>query len=258
MQLLTISLSLVLASALPALAQNWENCRHEAQRSQTLSAAGAQLIAVEAGSGSLKIVGKPGLTQVIVRGRACASHAELLDDIRLEANRSGDRVTIVANRRERGWNFRDNQYARLDLVMEVPARMAADIDDGSGSIDLSNLGAVRINDGSGEIVADGLHGDVRIEDGSGNIRLIDVAGRINIDDGSGGINLQNVGGAIDIDDNSGEIKIRGARSSVRISDGSGSIDVSDVDGDFIVVDDGSGGIEYDNVKGRVDIPRRRR
>lgn len=53
--------------------------------------------------------------------------------------------------REGGWNFSDNGYAQLDLVIEVPARLAADIADGSGSIELLNLGEVELTDGSGGI-----------------------------------------------------------------------------------------------------------
>ena len=255
-----LTAALIATTALPAIAQDDDDCRHEAQRSATVDANGARLLSIEAGSGFLKIVGKPGINQVIIRGRACASHADLLNDIRLTANREGSDVVITANKRERNdWSgYHGNEYARLDVTIEVPARMAAEIADGSGSIDISNLGAVRIEDGSGDIVGNGLNGDVRVKDGSGGIRLIDVAGRLDIDDGSGSITLRNINGAIDIDDSSGEINIRGAHNNVRISDSSGSIDVVDVDGDFVVDDDSSGSIDYDNVKGRVDIPRRRR
>lgn len=262
MQAVLISSLLLAAVAGPAMAQDRDDCRHEAQRSTTVEARDARRLLVEAGSGSLRIVGKPGVSHVTVRGRACASSADLLERIALRGRRDGGDVVIDANvnrdRNNSNWNFRDSEYARLDVEMEVPARMAAEIHDGSGSIDLSNLGAVVLEDGSGDIVADNLHGDVDIEDGSGSIRLVDIAGRVKIEDGSGTIALRNVGGLIDIDDGSGEITVRGARNSVRISDSSGSIDVTDVDGDFIVTDDGSGSIDYDNVKGRVDVPRRKR
>ncbi len=260
MQVVLLTALLIGSSALPLLAQRDGECRHEAERSATVDASGARRLVIGAGSGSLKIEGKAGLTSVRIRGRACASSADLLEDIELTARRSGQDVLVEANERrnESGWSFRGNQYARLDVVVEVPAGMAAEIDDGSGSMDLSNLGSVTIEDGSGEIVADNLNGDVEIDDGSGEIRLVNVTGAVRIDDGSGEITLHNVGGAVDIDDSSGEIDIRTARSNVRISDSSGSIDVSDVGGDFVVTNDSSGEIDYENVKGRVDIPRRRR
>jgi hypothetical protein len=260
MQVGYLAAALIGLTALPLAAQDTEHCRHEAQRSANVEADGVRRLVVGAGSGSLTIEGKPGLTTVRIRGRACASSADLLDAIRLNARRDGSDIIVEANKRDdnRGWNYEGNQYARLDVIMEVPARMAADIEDGSGSITLSELGAVEIDDGSGEIVGDNLHGDVRVHDGSGEIRFADVAGRVNIEDGSGEIELRNIGGPIDIDDGSGEIDIRGARNSVRISDASGSIGVVDVAGDFVVEDDGSGGIDYGNVRGRVDIPRKKR
>ena len=260
MQAAFLTTVLLATLAVPALAQDWrDNCRHEAQRAANVDAASARRLVVEAGSGSLKIVGKPGISRVTVRGRACASSNERLERITLQTRRDGNDVVVHANiQSNRDWGYEENSYARLDVEIEVPARMAAEINDGSGDIELSNLGAVVIEDGSGEIVADNLNGDVDIDDGSGEIRLIDVAGRVKIEDGSGEITLRNVGGLVEIDDASGEIDVRVARNSVRISDSSGGIDVSDVDGDFIVMDDSSGGIDYDNVKGRVDIPRRKR
>lgn len=245
-------------SAAAAQAQDWDDCKHEAQRAASVTAEDARLLVVEAGSGSLKIEGKSGATSIVIKGRACASDRDLLDDIKLEARRNGSSVAVRANVRDRTrTSFRRNEYARLDVVMEVPAGMAAEIEDGSGSIELSHLGAVKLDDGSGEIVASNL-ASIRIKDGSGAILLSDVSGRVDINDGSGEITLRNIGGPIDIEDGSGEIHIRGANGNVRISDGSGGIDVADVAGDFTVVDDGSGSITHDNVRGKVDIPRRKR
>lgn len=258
MRLILCAITVTALSPTAARAQNWNDCKHEAQRAASVSAADARLLAVEAGSGSLKIEGTSGATSIVIRGRACASDSDLLDEIKLEARRSGDRVLVRANVRDDGrHSFRRNEYARLDVVMEVPAGMAAEIEDGSGSIELSNLGAVDLNDGSGEIIASRL-ASITIDDGSGEIQLSDITGRVDIEDGSGEITLRNIGGTIDIDDGSGEINIRGAKGNVRVSDASGSIDVTDVAGDFTVADDGSGGITYDNVRGKVEIPRRKR
>lgn len=224
-----------------AQAQRWDDCKYKAERNANVDVGTARLLQIEAGSGSLKIEGKTGLARVVIRGRACASDKDLLDEINLEARREGDGVVVRANvhRDEDNRSWRNNSYRRLDVVMEVPAGMAANIDDGSGEIDLSNLGAIDLDDGSGGITADNI-GAIRIQDGSGEIRL------------------SRVDGTVDIEDGSGEITVRVAKGTVRVSDSSGSIDVSDVGGDFIVTHDGSGGIDYDNVKGRVDVPRRRR
>lgn len=257
--ILTLATASLLSPAEAAHARQ-DDCKYEAQRSTTLDAAGIRQLDLEAGAGFLKIQGKPGQTSVVLRGRACASSQSRLDDIKLDARRDGGSVLVKANIHDDDSNRRlweNNQYSRLDLTIEVPAGMDAIIDDGSGEIELDGLGAVQLEDGSGEIDASNLK-SISIEDGSGEITLTDIDGAVEIEDGSGEISLRNIAGAIDIDDGSGEITVRGARASVVISDASGSIDVSDVTGDFTVKDDGSGSIDYDNVKGRVDIPRRRR
>jgi DUF4097 and DUF4098 domain-containing protein YvlB len=257
---LILSGSLALAVwASPANAQN-DQCKHSADRSANLDASSVRLLELSAGAGSLKIEGKAGLDRVIIRARACASEADLVDEMRLEAKREGSAIVVRANIHENDWmkrKWRNNMYARLDVVVEVPAGMAAEIEDGSGEMDLSNLGAVRIKDGSGGIAANDL-ASARIEDGSGEIRLVDIRGAVDIEDGSGEIELANIDGLIEIEDGSGEITVRTAKNHVRISDQSGSISVRDVAGDFIVQDDGSGSIDYDNVRGRVDVPRNKR
>lgn len=254
-----VAIAILSLTAGTAYAQGGDRCRHEDERNQALDVAGANRLDLESGAGTLKVVGKSGLSRVVIRGKACASSADMLADIKLEASRSGGTIVVKANVdndfNRSGW--RNNQYARLDIVVEVPAGMAARIDDGSGSIDLENLGAVDIEDGSGEIVASNLAG-VAVEDGSGEIMLSDIRGAVDIRDGSGRIELRDIDGAIVIRDSSGEIEIRGTRGNVRISDSSGSIDVADIGGDFVVTEDGSGGIDHSNVRGRVDIPRKRR
>ena len=247
------------ALSAPAAVTAQHECRHEADRSANLDASGVRLLELAAGSGSLKIEGKAGLNRIVIRGKACASDADLLEEIQLETRREGSSMVVRANIRDDRFqrNWRENTYARLDVVIEVPAGLAAEIEDGSGEIDLRNLGALRLKDGSGSIVADNLAA-AEIEDGSGNIRLVDVAGAVEIEDGSGAVELTNIGGLVEIEDGSGEIEIRGVRNSVRITDGSGAISVRDIAGDFTVDDDGSGSIDYDDVRGRVDIPRKRR
>lgn len=213
---------------------------YDAERNTTVNAAGASSVRIDARAGQLRVTGRTGVTEVRVRGTARASSRALLDEIRVEAVRNGNQVEVRALIPEsRDWRW--DEQALLDLVIEVPAAMAVDIDDTSGDITVESVSA-----------------KVRIDDNSGNIRLRDV-GDVWISDSSGGIEVRGVTGSVDIDDDSsGEIEVYDVTGSVRIGrDSSGSIDVARVGGDFIVERDGSGGIDYDEVKGKVDIPRRR-
>ena len=229
----------VLAIALPAAAraQNYDE-----PRNATVPASGATVLKIDARAGLLRVTGRTDITEVRVRGTARASSKSLLADIKLEAERRGDEVTVRAVMPEMddccGWN----REALLDLVIEVPAKLAVDIDDTSGDLTVESVAA-----------------KVRIDDKSGNIRVRDT-GDVWIRDTSGGIDIRGVKGSVDIEeDSSGEIEVDDVTGSVHVGrDSSGGIDVSRVGGDFVVDHDGSGSIDYDEVKGKVDIPRKDR
>ena len=216
--------------------------RYDEPRNATVNAAGATTLEVDARAGQLRVTGRTDITEVRVRGTARASSRDILADIKVEAVRTGDRVTVraILPRMDDccGW---DSQ-ALLDLVIETPAALALDIQDSSGDMTVESVSA-----------------KVRIEDSSGNIRVRDT-GDVWISDTSGGIDVRSVKGSVDIDeDSSGEIEVSDVTGSVRVGrDSSGSIDVSRVGGDFVVERDGSGSIGYDDVKGKVDIPRKDR
>lgn len=229
----------VLTIALPAAAraQNYDE-----PRNATVPASGATVLKIDARAGLLRVSGRTDITEVRVRGTARASSKSLLADIKLEAERRGDEVTVRAVMPEMddccGWN----REALLDLVIEVPAKLAVDIEDTSG-----------------DLTVEGVAAKVRIDDKSGNIRVRDT-GDVWIRDTSGGIDIRGVKGSVDIEeDSSGEIEVDDVTGSVHVGrDSSGSIDVSRVGGDFVVDHDGSGSIDYDEVKGKVDIPRKDR
>jgi len=235
MRLITFFLAGLVTTPATTLAQDYD-----APRNATVNAAGATSVRIDARAGLLRVTGRTDLTEVRVRGTARASSRDLLDDIKVEAVRNGNQIEVralVPESRDSGWN----DHAVLDLVIEVPATLALDVDDTSGDLTVESINA-----------------KVRIEDSSGNIRVRDV-GDVWISDSSGGIDVRGVKGSVDIDDDSsGEIEVYDVTGSVRVGhDGSGSIDVSRVGGDFIVGRDGSGSIDYGDVKGKIDIPRKR-
>lgn len=263
---------LVLAPCAGALAA--DECAYEAERSAVVDAGGADRLVVLARAGELEVRGRPGLSEVRVTARACASAEDLLDGIRLTAERRDDGVHVEAVIPEwGGFSFR-SRYARLDLVIEVPAGIAADISDSSGSIELSALGGLTLDDSSDSIRMRSIAGPARVRDSSGEIDIDDVAGMLQIADSSGSIRVARAGDAVRINDSSGEIDVRGVAGSVELTDSSGSIHVGDATGDvtvhsdssgsirvenvggnFTVRRDSSGGVSYRNVGGAVDVPR---
>jgi hypothetical protein len=245
----------VLIAAIPILFQIGE-CRHSATREANVDAAAATRIFVSAGAGSLRVEGKPGLRQARLKGTACASDRSLLPEIELTAGRIGGDIRVHAN--DQNLELGNREYARLDLVIEVPEGLAARIEDGSGDLGLSGLGAVSVIDGSGSIIADDILGSLDIEDGSGELIISGVRGDVTIADGSGEIDVHDVQGRVDIRDSSGEVKVTKVARDVLISDSSGGIEVDDVGGAFTVRNDSSGDIEHRGVKGGVRVPPSKR
>ena len=234
---------------------------YSAPRNAVVDAAGARSVEVEAAAGSLRVEGKPGLRQVQVTGTALASSQQILSQIRLIAERRGDVVFIKADMPDdddRSW--RDNYSAALDLVIEVPQGMNADIGDGSGDAKILNVGSLEMSDGSGSLSVIGAAGTVRITDGSGDLTIENVGGDVRVEDGSGDINVRNVTGSFIVEtDGSGGIYATDVKGSVVVqNDGSGSIEVNKVGKDLRVDNKGSGDIQYADVSGQIDIPERHR
>jgi hypothetical protein len=237
-------LALLAAATLPAARAAHAQGDYTARRDTTIDARDARRIEVEARGGILRITGVAGLTEVRVRGTARASHRELLDGIRLVARREGDRVVVRADIDEerRGWrtSWRGDWYHGLDLVIDVPAGIAADVDDGSGELEIRRVGALDLRDGSGSIEIEDVE-SARIEDGSGEIRIRAVRGDVRVRDGSGGIDADDVRGAVIVE-----------------RDGSGGVSARHVGGDLIVEQGRASRIDYADVRGRVQIPEDRR
>jgi len=233
---------------------------YSAPRNAVVDAAGAKSVEVEAGAGSLRVEGKAGLRQVQVTGTARSSSQQFLTQIKLIAERRGDVVFIKADIPDSD-SYRDDDYsASLDLVIEVPQGINADVSDGSGDTKILNVGSLEATDGSGSFSVIGAAGSVRITDGSGDLTIENIGGDVKVNDGSGDINVRNVTGSFTVEsDGSGGIYATDVRGSVIVqNDGSGSIEVNKVGKDFTVESKGGGSIDYADVSGRVDIPERHR
>ncbi len=224
----------MVVAATPGCVSAWDGLagyEYSAPREASIAIGDATSVRVVARAGSLSVEGRSDLTEVRATGTAYAAREDELDDIELTATRSGSTVLIEAH-------IPDRQQVKLDIVIELPASMALDIEDSSGSIEIRDVAGVEVTDGSGSIMIEGVAGDVTLTDGSGSIEVREVGGRVVIaDDGSGSIEIANVEGDVIVEE-----------------DGSGSISAANVGGDFVVQRDGSGGIQYDLISGRVSVP----
>ena len=213
-------------------------------------------LVIEAGSGFLDVRGEQGATEVTVTATFCASDRERLEALDVEVE-SGSVARVHTEYPDWNGGWGDN-YARIDLTIVVPAGTDLEIDDGSGGIDLVDVGHVRLEDGSGSVYIEGAE-SVVLDDGSGGVTVVDVRGDVRVEDGSGEIEIRGVGGEVVVDDGSGSIDIESVGGSVFVEEmGSGRLTVDDVDGDLVVDDGRRERIRHSNVRGELDLPAPRR
>lgn len=227
-------------------------CTHtQAIAPQTARVAPGESMYIDLEAGGLVVEAVPDLTEVRITGEACSSDLEQLSLVQLKVE-SVDGVLVLAS------VFPDisNVGFGLDLAVQVPPGIPVRVENGSGAISMKGVAGVKIDDGSGSIELSDIQGDVRIDDGSGSLSLSGVTGSVWIDDGSGSIEVRHVQGSVTIeDDDSGSIFVEDVRGDVIVEDdGSGSIDVRLVGGDFRVEEDDSGDVDYSKVEGRVTLP----
>lgn len=271
-QLLRVALLSCICVA-PAWAQE---CRFSSDRAANFSGT-IKKVVISAGEGSLKVSGAA--AGVNAKGRACASAEALLSKITLESRREGEIVylTVVIGSAGMKSMFSLNKYASLDLDITVPKSAQLKITDGSGDIELSDVGPTELSDDSGDLLLKNINGDLDVTDESGEMRIMSVAGRLTVKDGSGGIDIEDVRGDVKIaldgsddisivkvagnvdivEDGSGDISVREVTGNVVVTkDGSGDIRVTEVTGKFSVIQDTSGEILHDHVRGSVRMPAR--
>jgi hypothetical protein len=279
MRFAAIAAAAALLTAGPAFAGGLfddDDCKYTAPRRGSTPAAGVSRVIIHAESGSLKVDGTAGATQIGVAGTACTSDEDFLNRMTLTMRKSGGDLHIDVSIPQKNV-FLGFFSARLDFAVTVPNGMPVVIDDDSGWIKISNLGATTIDDDSGSIEARNMRGNLTINDDSGAIEVDTVAGNVLIEDDSGEITVRNVTGKVEIEDDSGAISVSrvaslhireddsGSISAHEIKsdvlvdyDSSGSITVADVGGNFTVHRKSGGSIDYVRVAGKVEIPERKR
>ena len=220
--------------------------------------------------------------RVIVDGRGHDAASEF-QRRRFSARTDGGDLVVRTDPPQRRWSM-NRTDARFEVTIEIPRRYSADIDLGSGSVDVASLvgdlrvdvgsGSVRVEDvegdqisldtGSGSVQAKTLRGDVTIDTGSGSVSVDRVFGALSVDTGSGSVSVGEVDGETHVDTGSGGVAMALRRAAAsHVSTGSGSVELRlprgagfdvDLDGGSVRIDDAlgfSGHRERDEARGRL-------
>ncbi|TKB54770.1 DUF4097 family beta strand repeat-containing protein [Ferrimonas aestuarii] len=203
-----------------------ERCYQGQPQSQTLTleAGSVSMLDIEAGAGTMTVEGVSG-SHIEVVGKL---HVGDPDSYRFELLKKGSKAVLKAYIEE-GGSCSGSESPFIDIAIRVPRSLDLEISDGSGDINVSNIG-----------------GELSVADGSGHIRIADVDGEVSVDDGSGNIELANIGAEVEVNDGSGHIVINGVNAGVEINDGSGNIDLQRIQR-FAEINDGSGHIRISDL-----------
>lgn len=225
-----------------ANANQTDDCLETKAISQEINLDGLRAITVDAGAGSLTIIGRPGLTTAQISGVACSRRDGDLDKIALDSRRDGATLTLVTDMPPPVRVRLGNINAKLDLEVEVPSAFAVRLVDTTGGITVRDVASVEIDDDTGSI---------RVEDVPGLVHVVR--------DTSGSIEIRRAGSVRIDEDGSGSIKASLVAGDVYVGrDESGSISADDVGGSFTVERNASGGVRYSNVAGDVSVARKPR
>jgi hypothetical protein len=238
--------------ALPGCALLSWGCPERGELPQeSVQAMGVRRVVVNAGTGSLRVEGRPGLSEVRVNGEICTADRKLLPAFGLVAERTRDTVLVRAILPD--VSYRD---ASLDVVVEVPDDVSVSIRDSRGWLLVAGVLSVDVRDGRGDILLEDIGGDVRVTDGDGDIEITGVAGDVRVFDGAGDLTIADVQGTVTLEEKTeGHVDIEDVRGDVTIwSHGHGDIDVSWIDGGLTVVSHKSGDLSHSRVAGRVLLP----
>jgi hypothetical protein len=233
-------------------------CEYEKNIDQTLDLKGSEELVVMAGAGDLRITGVKGSNDAQISGRVCVSEEEWLEQSGVGTS-GGKRaeITVDLPDTDDGGSWSGDNYAYLDLELEVPEGIRLDVRDSSGDIRMEGVGAVTVQDSSGDMNIAHASGPVSIKDSSGEIDVSDINGDVTIEsDSSGDIVGKNIAGKVLVEsDSSGDIEFSDVGEDFVVErDSSGNISANRVGGDFRVLRDGSGEIDATDVDGAVDIP----
>ena len=203
---------------------SWEDrvCQVQEQRLPSISATALDRLKVRAGTGALQVRGVEGAQQVSVRALLCASDRGRLLAMDLELRRvMGPDLLLqtVQPDPEGGLDWSDDEYARIDLALEVPLGMAVAVEDGSGPLVVSGVGELSLRDGAGEIDVQDVRGNLSIDDGSGSLRVRSVRGDAEILDGSGAVEVRSVTGSLRVAGTTGEVVVSEVAGEVALPAG---------------------------------------
>ncbi|MXV07651.1 DUF2807 domain-containing protein [Xanthomonas sp. LMG 9002] len=242
--------------SLPAVAMA-DDCKYSEPRELKLDLAGVKTVLLDVQQNDLKLSGASAGDSTL-RGRACASDADMLKELTLRQRHDGDTLVVTLKHEGKIHGISvGNRYAYLNVAGSIPANLPVQLQLGSGDAEISGVASLDAKIGSGDLHAQGLRGAVSATVGSGDIELRKVGSVALPTLGSGDVKADQVGGDVKVGTvGSGDLTVHGVRGSVQVDSlGSGDVQLRDVGGSVAVQTVGSGDLDVGNVGGNLSVQK---
>ncbi len=247
--------SLVIALlALPvgAIASGSMTCTESGEFQQSLDASEIRTLRIETGSGILRLDGSDEIEEVRVSGRACALDADMLADFGLTLEPE-DGVLTLSDRLPEGANHPEASFAKLNMTLDVPRRLAIEITTEREAVHISNVASLKINKQRGELNIDGVDGDAEVNSMFGDLTIRNVDGNLTLNRDRGETIIEGVRGNVTVESSRrGNTLFRDIGGNLHISKERGNIAAVNIGGDLVVRDRQEGRLTYSNIGGQVD------
>jgi len=140
------------------------------------------------------------------------------------------------------------------LEFRVPANTNVNVDNSSGSINVSNIGKgiVTLKASSGSITATKINSNLSCQTSSGSQSISEISGNLKTSSSSGSQHLKDIGGTLETSASSGSIKIEGVSKNLTAETSSGGLSVANSKGN-VKVKATSGSIHISGVTGNVSV-----
>jgi len=164
-----------------------------AREVKTFKVSGAPELSLDTFDGSIEVHSWD-KNEIEVEIERRAMEQTLLDEIKIDAQQSGDKVTIKVtgpSRRDRGVTIGVHVSPTARLRVVVPRNLTLTAHSGDGAIRAESLeGRIVLNTTDGSVVASRLSGDIQIRSGDGSIRLEQITGKLDLETTDGSIGLE--------------------------------------------------------------------
>lgn len=244
---ISISLSIILASALVATAATEENI-HETRPAQP----GGKLV-VDVDFGSITV--SPGDNDKVVvdawrkiDAGSKANEEQYFKAVPVRITTEGDTVYVRATKPHESAlsQLRDllrSHRTEGRYTIKVPARFSSDLDTSGGAITVSGTtgsvkadtsggdlsfaqvhGAINADTSGGEITVTSCEGDTDLDTSGGHIQVSDSRGKLRADTSGGHVTVANFAGDVKVDSSGGKLRLAGISGTLKAETSAGAIE----------------------------------